>query len=137
MVLPLKSFSCSCWLKELFSSWFLMVWPVPCDDCFGSLSRDNLLMFEGITPIFLPEFVSVLSLMQALLFLGVPNIVFVEIFFQAAGFGGRNKLFLVFSFSFLYYLPGKVRRSLWTLLGLLKIYEKYKNDVSNNCFIQL
>ena len=94
-------------------------------------------MFEGITPIFLPEFVSVLSLMQALLFQGVPNIVFVEIFFQAAGFGGRNKLFLVFSFSFLYYLPGKVRRSLWTLLGLLKIYEKYKNDVSNNCFIQL
>ena len=62
-----------------------------------------------------------------------PNIGSVETFFQDVGFGARSKWSEVFAFSFLYYSPDISRRSLWTLLGLLKMLVLFKSVVSNNC----
>ena len=69
----------------------------------------------------LPESGSVLGLSQAQSALAGRDTESVEIFARAVGFGGRSRLFVAFAFSFPYYSPDKPRRSLWTLLGRLKI----------------
>ena len=69
----------------------------------------------------LPEFGSDPDLSPARCALAAQGTGSVEIFARAVGFGGRSRLFVAFAFSFPYYSPDKPRRSLWTLLGRLKM----------------
>ena len=69
----------------------------------------------------LPEFGSDPDLSPAQTVLAAQGTGSVEIFARDVEFGGRSRLFVAFAFSFPYYSPDKPRRSLWTLLGRLKI----------------